>query len=686
MIVSIYLEEHEYLVSEPQTLNFGGKYLYSFLSVGNYLIVKRKLNEKYIPDFYNISDSECKIDLLSAVVGQNGVGKSSVLDVIRKTFIKHIYSMPYNDSTILVEVDGETKVLYSNYKEVYINTSDYDKNDSADLINNNLTIIDFLNVKKGQIPKGYKKIELIDKKSYQSIYYSPHFDLKYNNNFDEVDKYDISLDQFIKQDLEDKDKKGTNENGWRFPLHEELVFKNSMRQIEFLSSSVFKENSVFREVFDLPQYETGILHFRDVEISDFHNTPMPLRPMIKLILEKAENESRDWHSIRKFDKNHNVVNQAEVNRYLLERFVIKAFISIVIEQMEKENTWLQEGKIENPYDMNEFKDFSAKVLLFYFIKKSYIEKGNFKKQIFDYDEIIPFFEKLDSLFKEETNPDDINKQSIRLNLDEVKEIMQLHKKIVFNLLHYYPTREGLVDKGDYTDGFIAFRPTDRNMSSGENALLNFFSKLYSFIQDNLIEESKSLPNKENYILLLDEADLGFHPVWKKRYVDAILKTLPYFFESLQVKPKLQIIITTHDPLTLSDLPINNVVFLQKDGKYCSVISDADINKIQKTFGANITELLAHSFFVENGLIGDFSRSKIKEVIDWINENKKVSEIRKSTPEFIEKLEYYKKVVNLIDEKVVKIKLTEMITDLVPDNEYFNQVIDREIELLRSKRK
>ncbi len=31
MIVSIYLEEHEYLVSEPQTLNFGGKYLYSFL-------------------------------------------------------------------------------------------------------------------------------------------------------------------------------------------------------------------------------------------------------------------------------------------------------------------------------------------------------------------------------------------------------------------------------------------------------------------------------------------------------------------------------------------------------------------------------------------------------------------------------------------------------------------------------
>src|SRR5690554_7696186 len=58
-----------------------------------------------------------------------------------------------------------------------------------------------------------------------------------------------------------------------FPYTTLFRSKNSMRQIEFLSSSVFKENFVFREVFDLPQYETGILHFRDVEIPDFHNTP-----------------------------------------------------------------------------------------------------------------------------------------------------------------------------------------------------------------------------------------------------------------------------------------------------------------------------------------------------------------------------------------------------------------------------
>jgi predicted ATP-binding protein involved in virulence len=178
--------------------------------------------------------------------------------------------------------------------------------------------------------------------------------------------------------------------------------------------------------------------------------------------------------------------------------------------------------------------------------------------------------------------------------------------------------------------------------------------------------------------------LEFHPVWKKRYVNAILKSLPHFFKSLDVVPKLQIIITTHDPLTLSDLPINNVVFLHKKGDYSTVINDT--NKIQKTFGANITDLLAHSFFVEDGLIGDFAKSKIKGVIKWIEKNKNLSKEKKSTSSFQEELKYNKKIINLIDEKIVKIKLAEMITEFTVDDEYYNEVIDKEIEFLRNKKK
>jgi len=165
-------------------------------------------------------------------------------------------------------------------------------------------------------------------------------------------------------------------------------------------------------------------------------------------------------------------------------------------------------------------------------------------------------------------------------------------------------------------------------------------------------------------------------MWKKRFINTILKSIPYFFEGLNSKPNLQIILTTHDPLTLSDIPKHNVIFLEKpeEGK-CQISS-----RVQKTFGANITDLLADSFFLEKGLIGDFALKKINDVIDWINKNKNKTKISKR------KLIYYKKVIELIDERVIKLKLSEMITELLPDNTFYNEMIDKEIEKLQNQKK
>lgn len=660
MIVSIYLKEHGFLKLEtPQTLNFGGKYLYNFEEQGHNLCVTKKLNEKYIPDFFNISGSQCKINLLSAIVGANGVGKSSVLDIIRNIFANPGYNgaFPHNLCVVLVEENGQTKVLYkAGYTNIYI------KSDSGEI----------------------SELEYASKQEYQSIYYSPHFDLKYNPDFDEVDKYDISLDRYIKQDLEEIKER---DNRFKYDFHWELKYKNSLRQIDFLNSSIFDENIIFREVFNLPNYKTGILYFRDYNLNYndkkeiiFRNVPLPLRPIIEHILYKIEKEREDWHIFRdqnsKLNKN---LRQALVNRYLLERFVIKAFISMVIYQMDKENTFLEEGKIEDPYNTERFSNSSAKEVFYYFIKESYIQIGNRKKHIFNSEDVIAFIEKLFTLLEKETDPYNLLREDIPLNLDELKEVLDLHKKVVTRLFKYHLALEGLVEKSNYVEGILSFNPTDRNMSSGEIALLNFMSKLYYFIDMNLVEERKFLPDKQNYILLLDEADLGFHPLWKKKYVNAILKTLPYFFENLKVKPNLQIIITTHDPLTLSDLPMNNVVFIQRQGDFLEVVPEE--NKVQKTFGANITDLLAHSFFVENGLIGDFAKSKIEETIIWINENK-----TNKGENFEKELEYHKKIINLIDERVLKLKLTEMITELVPDDHYYNQIIEEEIEKLKRLKK
>lgn len=638
MIASIYIKEHSYLTDKPLTLNFGGEYLYSFEEIGKSLIISRKKNEKYIPDFFNISESDSKIELLSAIVGENGVGKSSILDIIRSIF-SNSNGFTHNEAVVLVEIKGETKVLSSTTsRRCYLEENSFNE--------------------IGQINES---------ESYQSIYYSPHFDLKYNSNYDELDKYDISLDEYIKEDLDEIDRKGTNGQGWKYKLHQELKFKNTLRIIEFMNSISFKKVS---KHFKLSGYDKVDLIFRDLSLDDrFWNTPSQFRGIITQIKEKLEEEGRDWHKIRIFDKNNNVTNQDEVNKYLLRNFIIRSILSIICRMLEEDagNFYLEEGEVEGE-ELFTNKKNSAEELFLLFLKNAYINVGK-KKKIFDENLYYQLFDKIDKVLLPISNPRDVTNQTLHTKLNDIKPIIDLHRECVRNLVAYFKENE---NKNLNLYEFISIN-VYRNMSSGEFAILNFFSKLYFFMKN----KPTTLLNKKNFILLLDEADLGLHPMWKKGFITTILKSVPYFFEGLNSKPNLQIILTTHDPLTLSDIPKHNVIFLEKtkEGK-CQILS-----KVQKTFGANITDLLADSFFIKDGLIGNFAKSKIEDVIDWINDIKSKRKVLLD-----DELEYCKNVIELIDERVIKLKLSEMITELLPDNTFYNNMIDKEIEKLQNQKK
>lgn len=638
MIASIYIKEHSYLTDNPLTLNFGGEYLYSFKEIDERLIISRKKNEKYIPNFFNISESGSKIELLSAIVGKNGVGKSSILDIIRSIFSKSD-GFTHNKVVVLVEIEGETRVLCSTTSHrCFLEENPFDE---------------------------IRQVN--ERESYQSIYYSPHFDLKYNSNFYELDKYDISLDEYIKEDLDEIDKKGTNGLGWKYKLHQELKFKNTLRIIEFMSSMSFKK---VLEHFKLSEYDKVDLIFRDLSLDNrFWNTPSQFRGIITQIKEKLEEEGRDWYKIQNFDENNNVTNQDEVNKYILKIFIIRSILSVICRMLEEDagNFYLEEGEVEKE-ELFTNKKLSAEHLFLLFLENSYVNRGR-KNKIFDERLYYQLFNEIDKVLLPISNPRDITNQIIHTKLNDIKPIIDLHRECVKNLVTYFKENE---DKNLNLYEFISIN-VYRNMSSGEFAILNFFSKLYFFLKT----KPTTLFNKKNYILLLDEADLGLHPMWKKRFINTILKSIPYFFEELTPKPNLQIILTTHDPLTLSDIPKHNVIFLEKpeEGK-CQISS-----KFQKTFGANITDLLADSFFIQDGLIGDFAKSKIKEVIDWIND---IKSKRKVLLE--EELEYCKNVIELIDERVIKLKLSEMITELLPDNTFYNDMIDKEIEKLQNQKK
>lgn len=639
MIVSIYIKEHSYLTDKPLTLNFGGEYLYSFEEIGKSLIISREKNEKYIPNFFNISESGSKIELLSAIVGENGVGKSSILDIIRSIFSDpYIFGFPHCIFVVLAEIEGKTKVLYSNTSfKYYLKESD-------------------------------KEIEKVNNsESYQSIYYSPHFDLKYNSNYDELDKYDISLDEYIKEDLRYIEPSSD--------VHNQLCFKNTLRIIEFVSSDIFRREEIL-SIFNIPNYEYASLNFIQKKINietvegsnekkiQFENTPYEFRRIINSIYKRLNYEI----FTESYNLRNNNVDKIAIKKYVSKRALILSMLSVIIDMLEEDNTF-DYGIIENG-DFFNLENSNIVTNFLFFIKNAYVDNGK-KHKIFQDSLFEDFLDELFNIIDSTVDENDItDNTTIRVKVENIKNVIENHRKIAKNFMSYPNMNHYHKNINQYE--FITIDPLGRSLSSGEFAILNFFSKLYFFLKN----KPTTLLNKKNFILLLDETDSGLHPMWKKRFIDTILRSVPYFFEGLNSKPKLQIILTTHDPLTLSDIPKHNVIFLEKtkEGK-CQISS-----KVQKTFGANITDLLADSFFLEKGLIGDFARKKINDVIDWINENRNKTEINE------EELERYQKVIELIDERVIKLKLSEMITELLPDNTFYNKVIDDEIKRLENLKK
>ena len=159
------------------------------------------------------------------------------------------------------------------------------------------------------------------------------------------------------------------------------------------------------------------------------------------------------------------------------------------------------------------------------------------------------------------------------------------------------------------------------MSSGERALYTFFSRLIGEIFGKQGEIHHAAINKiihdnkydgKTIIILLDEPDLQLHPEWQQKFIDMLLQLLWLYFP----KVKFQIIITTHSPILLSDIPKKNVIFIDKNFDGSSrVCNEVDFNE---TFAANIHSLYNNSFFLDGIPIGCFAKRKVEELYDKIN--------------------------------------------------------------------
>lgn len=177
---------------------------------------------------------------------------------------------------------------------------------------------------------------------------------------------------------------------------------------------------------------------------------------------------------------------------------------------------------------------------------------------------------------------------------------------------FFDTAIGLVELN--TGVYVPFE----FLSSGEkqqaysiSALVYHLKNLDSVSDDNSSSERVAYP----YIqLVLEEVELYYHPELQRQLIKNILDGIKQ--ANLRHIKWISICIVTHSPFVLSDILSNNVLALRKDG-------DAVFNI--PCFASNIHEMLKLSFFLKHGTAGDLATwtttriAKCLRIYRWINE-------------------------------------------------------------------
>ncbi len=141
----------------------------------------------------------------------------------------------------------------------------------------------------------------------------------------------------------------------------------------------------------------------------------------------------------------------------------------------------------------------------------------------------------------------------------------------------------------------------QTMSSGERQLLYSLSYVLYHIKNlsSIIPDANRVKYK-HLNLIFDEAELYYHPEYQRIFIKRLLESLACFDLSKDID-SINIIIVTHSPFILSDIPTGNILFLGNGSKK------------PQTFGANIYDLLKGSFFMDYA-IGGIAKYKIDEII------------------------------------------------------------------------
>lgn len=217
------------------------------------------------------------------------------------------------------------------------------------------------------------------------------------------------------------------------------------------------------------------------------------------------------------------------------------------------------------------------------------------------------------------------------------------------------------------------------LSTGERQFMQIVTSMAYHIRNVVsVKKAKGMLKYHNVYLFLDEIEVSFHPEYQQRFIKLFVNTLEK--QGLLEHCNVNITIATHSPFMLSDIPRDNILCLE-----CGINKSEAIER--ETFAANVYDLLNNQFFLDR-FVGDFAYKIISEAIGKMKEWDKRKDNDRKVHIQAEEFEAVHHVINLIGDKYLRTKLTEKLLGYHPDQDAAQAYIQkkRELEELQKKLK
>ena len=616
----IYMYVEDYKGLKDFEITFDNNYEVKYNREKDTLSINKKCeSNNNIENFYSIDKTKGNIDSINLLIGKNGSGKTSILEMLNMNYFEKKKRKSYFDK---LEIEINYMILYKSSKD--------DEN--------------FI-FEEQYIAKKFTKRKEIEEIRIQEEIYESQDDGNYIENTGVL----------------------------KFSFKEKIM-KAAMREAKFEQKNIggLKKLTLYKLNIGLENGSKGKIYNYLVNANteeNFENSyltlqipnlyePEKIKEIKDKIIDVNSNESID-DLIRLYDINKNNLKDTILNNYF--NFIYSEIIWRNLSENSKTKKELKERKKELLKLLNNessvYRKFEILLEEYENSINNRIKINKEKYQIIE--KVADLIDNIVSKIESENEMDIENKDEIirkfKISCKEKnKEVLELLKE--YDDFYIPKIERDLIDFGNSLFKEVEFiKIEEEGLSDGEKVKLGYFSTLYSILNGEF-------KNKKYVTLLFDEVETYLHPEWCRRFLYELIEELGRY----ECK-KFKLIFATHSPFLIADVLAKDCIYLNKDeeGKI-----QAEIKEDVKTFGANIIDLFKNTMFLES-TFGKFATEKIKGMVDKIEKAEKYSDI-KSEADFI---------IDEIGEKLISNKLKSMIKskfenkDEEKDEEYYRKKIE-----------